>query len=515
MAQTLANQNAAVYTDGMQVYQGPVPERWRRTRMYKRGPQGLLKHLDFIILDVICLQVSYLFAYILRQGMCNPYSNQLYRNTVLIMILMDVVVSVFWETLKNVLKRGYYKEFASTCKHVFLVIVLTAFYLFLIYRGSDYSRIVLLATGAIYLLLSYAARILWKMRLRCRMSGIGYRSLMIVTTFSMMEQVITNIRNHDYEMFRIVGVAVIDKDWIGHKFDEISVVASRETVLDYVCREWVDEVFIDIPDTEPYPGELIGKFSEMGVAAHMKLARSGDLPGKKQFVERLGNYTVLTTSINCATSGQLFLKRALDILGGLAGCMITLFLVLIIGPMIYIQSPGPIFFSQVRVGKNGKKFKMYKFRSMYMDAEERKKELMAQNRVADGMMFKLDWDPRIIGSKKLSNGTMKKGIGNYIRDWSLDEFPQFFNVLKGDMSLVGTRPPTVDEWEKYDLHHRARLAIRPGVTGMWQVSGRSNITDFENVVKLDTAYISEWSMGLDIKILLMTVKTVFEKDGAL
>ena len=131
------------------------------------------------------------------------------------------------------------------------------------------------------------------------------------------------------------------------------------------------------------------------------------------------------------------------------------------------------------------------------------------------MMFKLDWDPRIIGSRKLADGTVKKGIGNYIRDWSLDEFPQFFNVLKGDMSLVGTRPPTVDEWEKYDLHHRARLAIRPGITGMWQVSGRSKITDFEEVVKLDTEYICNWSMGLDFRIMLKTVKAIFEKDGAM
>lgn len=137
-----------------------------------------------------------------------------------------------------------------------------------------------------------------------------------------------------------------------------------------------------------------------------------------------------------------------------------------------------------------------------MDAEERKKELMAQNRVKDGMMFKLDWDPRIIGSRQLPDGTVKKGVGNFIRDWSLDEFPQFINVLLGDMSLVGTRPPTVDEWEKYNLHHRARLATKPGVTGMWQVSGRSNITDFEEVVKLDKQYITDWDLGMDIKILL-------------
>lgn len=223
----------------------------------------------------------------------------------------------------------------------------------------------------------------------------------------------------------------------------------------------------------------------------------------------------MTISINYVSVRQVFLKRLLDILGGLVGCLITGILFLILGPIIYKQSPGPIFFTQTRVGKNGKKFKMYKFRSMYMDAEERKKELMAQNRVKDGMMFKLDWDPRIIGSRYLPDGTVKKGVGNFIRDWSLDEFPQFINVLLGDMSLVGTRPPTVDEWEKYDLHHRTRLAMKPGITGMWQVSGRSNITDFEEVVKLDKQYITEWDLDLDIKILLKTVGVVFKREGSM
>ena len=167
------------------------------------------------------------------------------------------------------------------------------------------------------------------------------------------------------------------------------------------------------------------------------------------------------------------------------------------------------------MGKNGKRFKMYKFRSMYLNAEERKQELMAQNRVKDGMMFKLEFDPRIIGSRILPDGTFKKGLGNFMREWSLDEFPQFFNVLKGDMSLVGTRPPTVDEWEKYKLHHRTRLAIKPGITGMWQVSGRSSITDFEEVVKLDNYYINHWDIGLDCRILLKTVRLFSQKGGAM
>lgn len=195
--------------------------------------------------------------------------------------------------------------------------------------------------------------------------------------------------------------------------------------------------------------------------------------------------------------------------------LLTGIIFIFVAPIIYIKSPGPIFFKQMRIGKNGKKFNIYKFRSMYMDAEARKAELMEQNQVKDGMMFKMEYDPRIIGCKKLPDGTIKKGIGNRIRDWSLDEFPQFFNVLKGDMSLIGTRPPTEDEWEKYSAHHRGRMAIKPGITGLWQVSGRSNITDFDEIVRLDRKYIDEWSLVNDIKILFKTVGVVLKGEGSM
>ena len=153
------------------------------------------------------------------------------------------------------------------------------------------------------------------------------------------------------------------------------------------------------------------------------------------------------------------------------------------------------------IGKNGRRFKIYKFRSMYMDAEERKKELMEKNKMS-GLMFKMDDDPRITK------------VGKFIRKTSIDEFPQFFNVLKGDMSLVGTRPPTEDEFKQYKARYKKRLAMKPGITGLWQVSGRSSITDFEDVVKLDVQYIENWSFGLDLKILLQTVLVVLKHDGA-
>lgn len=478
--------------------------------MYRKSDKGWLKHWDFILLDLICLQLAYILAYDIRHGVHLPYRSVLYRDMALVFLFVQIFVTFFGESFKNVLRRGYYNEFTKTFRHVCLVILLAALYLFATQKGEAYSRITLGLTGVIYLAIAYPSRLMLKKYLKqkgydCK----GKRSLLILTSKDTMDTVIDNIRNNNYEGFQLTGLAVydIDKERIGEKVNGTPIVSNADTVLDYVCREWVDEVFINLPKEIPLPEKLMNDFIEMGVTIHLKLIEVAKLKGQKQRVERMGTYTVLTSSINMASWKQVFYKRALDIAGGFVGCILTGMLFLFVAPCIYLKSPGPIFFSQTRIGKNGKRFKMYKFRSMYMDAEERKKELMDQNRVKDGMMFKLEHDPRIIGGDN--------GIGGFIRKSSIDEFPQFWNVLKGDMSLVGTRPPTVDEWEKYELHHRVRLAIKPGVTGLWQVSGRSEIVDFEEVVKLDREYITEWSFGADLRILAKTVGVVVKGRGSM
>ncbi len=483
--------------------------------MYRKSAQNWLKHLDFLIVDLICLHIAYFFAYSVRLGIANPYAESLYRMMAIILTLISIVVSIFFETFRDVLKRGYYMEFMITIKHVFLVELFAISFLFVLQEGASYSRLVMGMLGIFYIIFAFLGRVFWKHVLRRRMSGKGKRSLLIVTIDSMVDSCVKNIRNNNYEMFNISGIAILDRNRKGETVDGVRVVANADEIADYVCQEWIDEVFLNLPPDEPRPETLIQQITRMGIVLHVRLTNETELIGKKQFVETMGTYTVLTTSINYATPGQLLAKRLMDIAGGLTGCLITAILFVFLAPAIKIKSPGPVFFSQIRVGKNGKKFKMYKFRTMYLDAEERKEELMKQNRVKDGLMFKMEDDPRIIGSKILPDGTYKKGIGNYMRDFSLDEFPQFFNVLKGDMSLIGTRPPTVDEWEKYELHHRVRLSIKPGITGIWQVSGRSNITDFEKVVKLDAQYISQWSIGLDLKILLKTIGVVFNKEGSM
>ncbi len=185
--------------------------------------------------------------------------------------------------------------------------------------------------------------------------------------------------------------------------------------------------------------------------------------------------------------------------------MVGVALLLLLSPLIALaiklESPGPIFFGQTRMGENGRRFTCWKFRSMYLDAEERKKELLHLNEMG-GAIFKIKDDPRITT------------VGKFLRKTSLDELPQFWNVLRGEMSLIGTRPPTPDEVQHYENWQRKRICIKPGITGLWQVSGRNSITDFNEVVRLDLEYIDTWSLGLDMKLLLRTLKVVFLREGA-
>ena len=483
--------------------------------MYTKKAQGWMKHLDFIILDVICLQIAFVLAYMTRHGWASPFANPIYSNLAIVYALVDILVLIANRSMKNVLKRGYYIEFAQTVKHVALVFACVVVYLFSAQIGEAYSRIMLYILVVYYTVISYVVRLFWKKYILHLKKGAIDVAVFFITTADRAEQVIDRYRKHNIVGRQIQGVCLMDADAREQTVSGIPVVAARDTVLKYLRDKWVDEVFVSLPEHTFFPPAMISAMADMGMVVHVEMESLDVEQWQHQTIQKVAGTTVRTVSLTMATPLQSLLKRALDILGAIIGCILTVILTLILGPMIFIQSPGPIFFTQTRVGKNGRKFKLYKFRSMYMDAEARKAELMAQNRVQGGLMFKLDYDPRIIGCKKLPDGTVKKGLGNFIRDWSLDEFPQFFNVLKGDLSLCGTRPPTVDEWEKYELHHRARLAIKPGITGLWQVSGRSNITDFEQVVELDKKYIREWSMGLDFRILLQTIKVVLRRDGSM
>ncbi len=465
-----------------------------------------VKHLDFMILDVFCMEGSLGLAYLLRDSIgAGVIAQRLYIVMAVVLLLTNLTVVLFNESYGSILRRGYFKECKAVFTHVSLVVLIALLILYLTKNLSHYSRMIFLTMWVLYLGSTYIVRCLRKWMLLNKgknNGGKGSRSLLVVARESQVEVILENIQKNNFGHLSIQGVALLDNYSPPETVGGFPVVAGTDSILEYIRTHWVDGVFVDYVSGNRDITRIVSGCWQMGVTVHLKIGDELFL-GEGQQMERLGGYMVLTSAVACATTRQLFCKRALDLLGAVVGLILTGIVTIFVGPAIFIMSPGPIFFSQKRVGKNGKIFKMYKFRSMYKDAEERKKELMAQNECKDGRMFKMENDPRII-----------KGIGHFIRNTSLDELPQFWNVLKGEMSLVGTRPPTLDEWEKYELHHRKRMAIKPGITGMWQVNGRSNIKDFEEVVRLDTEYIDNWSFGLDMRILFKTVGTVLKKDGA-
>ena len=326
--------------------------------------------------------------------------------------------------------------------------------------------------------------------------------IFLVTTVDRANKVLASMHRNSEWYSNVTGIAIIDDNLKGTEICNVPVVAGFKDMMEYAKKEAVDEIFINVPyNTGKSLKDVIMEFEDMGVTVHLNIEVLENFAGFDKKVDMLGDIPVITFANTFFDYNKLIIKRAIDIIGGLVGIVFTIIITIFIAPPLLLESPGPLIFKQKRVGKNGRYFYMYKFRSMYKDAEARKKELMDKNEM-NGLMFKMTDDPRITK------------VGKFIRKTSLDEFPQFFNVLKGDMSLVGTRPPTVDEFKKYEGYHKRRLSIKPGITGMWQVSGRSSIEDFEEVVKLDLEYIDNWCLALDFKILLKTIAVIFVGRGA-
>ena len=326
------------------------------------------------------------------------------------------------------------------------------------------------------------------------LDGSDSSGVLLVAQTDTAETFVETLKQNNSGFYHFKGIIFTDA-YNEAEFMGIPVIKQKE-MLDYIKLHPINDVFM----LTKSGGRLASAFINMGITVH----RAMDLETPNMYnatLNQVGNYTVITSTISRATMGELLVKRIFDILLSAIGLVFTAILTIFLTPIIKVQAPGPVFFKQTRVGKNGKTFTMYKFRSMYMDAEERKKELMSKNEMK-GLMFKMENDPRIFPA------------GNFMRKASIDEFPQFWNILKGEMSLIGTRPPTLDEYENYKRHHMSRLAMKPGLTGMWQVSGRSDIKDFEEIVRLDNEYIRNFSLGLDLKIFFKTIGTVLGMKGS-
>ncbi len=359
--------------------------------------------------------------------------------------------------------------------------LVTAAILFLSH-ATGYSRLLFFGFVFFALVLVGASRLGTKYVLeKIRARGHNYRAVLLVGQGDERNRLENLFQPGNPYGIKIAGTVDIENE-------------DPETFARRLTGGIIDEVYFALPREREQP-KLIDPLLEQAQTAGKTcriLLGIEEKHGRRCRFTRLAGRPMVVLQPAGIDPDQLALKRLIDVTGALVGLFLNLILFPAIALAIKLDSPGPIFFRQTRIGRNGRRFALYKYRSMYRDAESSKPDLIARNEI-DGAAFKLSNDPRITRT------------GRFLRRTSLDELPQFWNVLTGEMSLVGTRPPTPDEVKQYGLKHYRRLAIKPGITGLWQVSGRNRITSFDEIVKLDTRYIEQWSLGLDFRILLQTL----------
>lgn len=479
--------------------------------------------------NLFSIIISFLIAYLSRFGWdpSDVAFRHLKDSTVFLYLLLSfLVVFTFYRYNPITAKRGILRHIkAAFLTNIFMAIIFST----IVYTTHISDSIPRLFFGTFFSInfsISFSCLFLIHLIKRQYLEHHTKKTI-IITDNSSLEKAVYDIQKLNSEDCEIIGITSLSGKQ-ADRFYKVKILSSNlktqpskdtdsssknpalESIklkelslstLEYVKRHQVDLVIFSVNHLARKKIEhLIEAFSEMGIDSLITID-SFAIETLETKLEDFGTTNVIRLSPRIFTDGELLLKRLMDIAGALVGCFICLIFGLIVAPLIFLEDPGPIIFKQKRVGRNGKFFYIYKFRSMYQDAEAKLQTLKDQNEM-QGFMFKMKNDPRITK------------IGKILRKTSIDELPQFFNVLEGSMSLIGTRPPTVDEYNQYSAHHKRRISIKPGITGLWQVSGRSEITDFEEIVRLDCFYIDHWSITGDIKILLKTFAAVFTGKGS-
>ena len=465
-----------------------------------------------LCLDVVMVFISLAAAYFLRYRIFFGITEIFDQDWVLYTVLVTyVAVALVRNWYRDMFKRGVWSELGSVLYQEAVFSTVFLLYMFLMHASADFSRLVFGFFIIINTILVLLARTMFKSyMLGIYKTGRYSNRMLVVVPSDNAAEVVARIKDFNEWNRKMVGIVFSDDTHVGYvekkhyeAVDGIPVVARGSDFIGYVTKNDIDEVFIydrELENTDTLV-EWVSTLETMGIIVNICISEFDIIDSGKKTLNRVGKYATVEYARNIFSFRQSVAKRALDIAGAMCGLLFTALVFPFIAIAIKIDSKGPVIFKQDRVGRNGRIFKFYKFRSMVNDAEAKKKELMEKNEM-EGLMFKMEDDPRITK------------VGRFLRKTSLDEFPQFMNVLKGDMSLVGTRPPTLKEYEQYSAKQKCRLCMTPGITGMWQVSGRSEIKDFDEVVRLDMEYIDDWTIWKDLKILIMTVFVVLFGKGA-
>lgn len=465
----------------------------------------LLELYGITILDIICTVLSFviaLAAWHYTSGRTRSIDQDSAIIVSLLILLFITVYNILMDNNRNFFTRETMDEVRSVAKCILISVLAALVCMFLTMQHKNLSRLILILFAVIAIPLTVVAHNIFKKAVKKYYVKTDASSkVLIITTNKEADSLLQKVANGKNWSHEIIGAVIMDANRIGETIAEIPVIADASCIYDKTKTLPLDEVLIRLPGYEKEEiKQMIMEYESTGATCHFGIDYI-ELDYSEKTVESFAGIPVVSYTIKYMDFRRAIIKRLIDIVGSVIGLAITAVITPFVALAIVIENPGPVFFSQVRMGKNGRRFKIYKFRSMYTDAEERLKDLESQNEMT-GLMFKMENDPRVTK------------VGKFIRKTSIDELPQFYNILIGQMSLVGTRPPTVKEFEQYNMYYRRRLSMTPGLTGMWQVSGRSDITDFDEIVKLDLEYIDNWTLTLDIKILMKTVTSVLFGKGA-
>ncbi len=457
--------------------------------------------------DMVLTILAFFLAYFLRNAYLSQYFGRLfplsqYSNLLVIVIPVWGVLFLSFSTYRSFRTSSLIEEIYQLFKVIFFGSLILSLWLFLL-KYDFVSRLFI----SFFALTNFIFLIAFRLVVRglsrwARRKGYNYRNMLIVGTEIRALEFAKMVEDRKGWGIRILGFVSNNGMTSTEKMEKLSgykLLGSLHDIPKIIENEVVDEVVFVVPRKKISELEdILLILEQQGIKTRIALNFFPHLIAKP-YISNLDNIPLLSFSTTPPDGNALFTKRIIDIFGSLSLFILLWPLFILVSAIIKITSRGPVLFKQVRCGLNGRKFICYKFRTMVADAEERKTELLNLNEV-DGPVFKIRNDPRITW------------FGRFLRKTSIDELPQLFNVLKGDMSLVGPRPPIPSEVEKYERRERRKLSMRPGITCLWQVNGRNKL-DFNTWMGLDLEYIDNWNLSLDFKILLKTIPTVLRMTG--
>jgi exopolysaccharide biosynthesis polyprenyl glycosylphosphotransferase len=404
----------------------------------------------------------------------------------------------------NVYERALVKSLWFNTRKIFKVVVwgvLIIIIILFIFKLHNVSRLVMIFFGLIcFFLLSIEKIILDLASTYAKNNNYNCSNILVIGTGRRAKEIARIIDDHKYWGLKLIGFISDNPSLKKDNINGYRVIGKIEDLPTLISKHVVDDIIFAISRRKLE--ELEGLFllcEEQGINARVPINFFPHMIAKV-YMEEFGNVPLLTFTTTPTNEFALFIKRTFDVVFAFIMLMLLLPVFTVIAFLIKVTSSGPMIFVQKRSGLNGRAFNFYKFRSMYIDAEEKKLDFEALNEM-DGPVFKMKNDPRITP------------IGRFLRRASLDELPQLWNVLRGDMSIIGPRPPLPEEVEKYERWQRRRLSMKPGITCIWQISGRS-LLGFDEWLKLDLQYIDNWSLWLDVKILFKTIPAVLWGKGA-